>query len=131
MAELWHYTCEHSRGGILDAGLLLPACTLAPRAELSAGLWQARLVWLTDRASPLPSAALGLDPNRQTLTTCDRTAYRFRVLDTTGCVWWPEWRRANLPPRGASLLELAEGARPAHWWVSAEPVPVEFDPVVG
>jgi hypothetical protein len=118
--DLWHYTCEHSRDRILEGGLLLPAVVLAPAAVF----WMSQLVWLTDRPSPLPADALGLDPAQQTLTGCDRTAYRFHVLHPEVAIHWPLWRREKRP-EGGTLLELAPGARPAHWWVSPDPVEVE------
>ena len=120
---LWHYTCEHSRNLILESGRLLPAQALVVERDLP---WQARLVWLTNLASPHPPAALAIDPRQQTLARCDRTAFRFRVLYPDACIWWPSWRREHKPP-DAQDLESAPGARPAHWWVSSEPVPVVAD----
>jgi hypothetical protein len=126
--ELYHFTCEHSAPGIVTDGMLYPAAMLRPDSPVADVWWPASLVWLTDRPTPRPAAALGLDPARQILAGCDRTAYRFRVLEPyDAVVWWPTWRRLHRPA-GAELLEAADGVRPAHWWVCEGPVPIEPAP---
>lgn len=126
---LWHYTCAHGREAIGESGVLLPACQLVAddkRAELVASWWPSTVVWLTDLRVPL-RAALGLT---SVALSCDRTAYRYRVLDPAGCVAYTPFYRRSVLRAGHSVvpLENVTGVRPRHWWVSTIPVPVEFDP---
>jgi hypothetical protein len=78
------------------------------------------LVWLTDLAVP-DRAALGLE---SVTLTCDRTACRYVVKDTSTCVPWLQWA-ARLPLRLRSLLET-EGRKPAHWYISEQAVLAEL-----
>lgn len=110
---LWHYTCSHTYAYLGDSGLLVPAQNLVTTLD---DYWPAQFVWLTDLRSPIRDA-LGLT---STFQHCDRTAYRYRVADTSTVFRWADVRR-TVP--NAELLELADGARPAHWYVSVEPVP--------
>lgn len=83
------------------------------------------LVWLSDFYRAMPYA-LGLT---REFIRCDRTRHRFRVPDVAGVVWWPEYRR-HAPPlwqEWGRFLESAEGARPAHWYVSVTAVKGEPD----
>lgn len=119
---LWHFTCDHGRAQIVDvlrsgSDLVDPA---NPRAEFASPF-----VWLTDLALPNRSA-LGLTMHH---ISCDRTVHRYRVTDESTCVRWLAARRV-LPRGYVDGLELAPDARPAHWWISAAPVPVVYDPVV-
>ena len=110
MTALYHYTCQHSRPGILAAGALRPN----PHPWLPEPL-----VWLTD----LPEAwreALGLTSHT---LRCDRTAYRFKAADTRTAIRWLTYRR-SLPVHVAAAIESTPGAMPAHWWISTTPVPI-------
>lgn len=124
---LWHWTCEHSRDRIGDTGTLLPAATLAPeRFRVLEGLpwvWQARFVWLTDLPYP-DRLALGLTSH---MLTCDRMAHRYRVTDPSQCHRWTKVRRPFAADASRNLE--VPGTLPRHWWVSTEPVPVEYDPL--
>lgn len=87
MTELWHFTCGHGRDGITDSGMLI----VNPFAA-STGVPE--LIWLTDLDVPIRDA-LGLTSN---LLGCDRTAHRYRVTDTTGCVPWIDWPHRRQHP---------------------------------
>lgn len=117
--SLYHYTCvDHGRAGIGDEGLIVPAAHLTDR-DLP---WMSHLVWLTDL--PVPQReALGLTSR---FARCDRTAHRYRVTGGDVVAWW-RFARA-IPREVREQLEGAEGARPVHWFVSAEPVPAVYDP---
>lgn len=126
MTELWHYTCAHGCQAIGETGMLLPIGRLAKPealAKLNGHEWQKHLVWLTDLDYPMRDA-LGLTSY---VVGCDRTTYRYRVTDASNARRWVRFRR-GLP--GALDLDFAPGALPMHWWVSLEPVPVVFDPVM-
>jgi hypothetical protein len=116
----WHFTCEHTYAAIGDAGALLPACQISNHASIERW-WPARFVWLTNL--PVPDRdGLGLTMR---VTRCDRIAYRYRVTDDEGIVPWVIARKAFRTH--AHLLEDVPGVRPAHWYVSAQPVPVILD----
>lgn len=111
---LYHYTCEHGYQGIgaSPAGVLLP---------------NAGLVWLTDLDVPVREA-LGLTSHT---LSCDRTAYRYRAIAALAHVRpWSQARR-SVPRDVREALESAPGVLPMHWWVSAWPVLVQFDPPGG
>lgn len=116
MTTLYHYTCAHGRAWIDD--LLVPASHQSGRAIGTPGEY----VWLTDLARPQRDA-LGLTSH---ILDCDRTEYRYRVTNMADVLPWTAVRRAW---RWAHELESAPGARPRHWWVSAGPVAVIYDPV--
>lgn len=118
MGPLWHYTCDHGRWAIGRVGLVYPAHHLTTRALPPTG----RYAWFTDLSAPIRDA-LGLT---QHLAQCDRTAHRYRVTDPAGIVPWTAVRR-DFPPLWRVDLEWTSGARPKHWYVSEEPVPVELD----
>lgn len=110
--RLWHFTCSHSVASIERMGSLRPH--FHP-------LLDTRLVWLTDLEQPFREA-LGLTSHT---LMCDRAEHRFEALDTSTAVWWPSYARAHQIDRATCRsLEMADGAMPAHWWVSAKPVPV-------
>jgi hypothetical protein len=110
---LYHFTCSHGFRALGRRGILLPAAQLTPKRLPPWG----SLVWLTDMAVPMREA-LGLS---MVWSACDRAAYRYRVTDPSNVRPWylvaPWWREA---------LERSPGARPMHWFVSADPVPVEY-----
>lgn len=124
-AALYHFTCHHAYLAIGAAGALLPP-RWHMRGRIPADLpnWQRRAfdyVWTTD----LPvadAAALGLTSHA---TTCDRTAYRYRITDRRFCEWWPEV--TGLPRRYRADLELTPGVRPDHWWIASVPVAAVLD----
>jgi hypothetical protein len=74
--------------------------------------------WFTDMPTPNRDA-LGLT---STILDCDRTAYRFRAELGGDLMRWTSVRRGY--PGWAYELENAYGARPMHWYVSRDPVPV-------
>ena len=117
---LWHYTCDHGRAGIGDRGYLVPGVMLTDRV---ANLPCSRYVWLTDLAVPIRDA-LGLTG---LIVKCDRVAHRYRVWDETTVRRWVDVAR-DVPRAIRENLESAPGARPAHWYVSEEPVPAVYDP---
>ena len=117
-AHLWHYTCsDHGAPGIETTGEVLPGAAVSPRLRLLAS---SHLAWFTDLDVPIRSA-LGLT---QSVTRCDRTARRFRVIDRDLVVPWVEVR-GEWPELWG--LELAPGAMPRHWYVSTHAVPVVED----
>jgi hypothetical protein len=117
--SLYHYCCSHGLVGIGERGLVRPGTDLAPDRDLPP--WSG-FVWFTDMTHP-DRASLGLT---SVLITCDRLAYRYRSTDDS--LLLPYTSVARVWDRGIrDLLETAPGARPAHWWLSAVPVPVEFD----
>ena len=107
MTELYHFTCDHHLAGILNDGQLRPH--RHPMLGRS-------LVWLTDMAEP-DAWALGLTSR---FLSCDRTAHRFRVTDTSTC------RRFSTLKRLPSdvVADLVRFGKPARWWFSTRPVPV-------
>lgn len=107
----WHYTCDHGHEGI--DGLVVPGGLVGTPSEVA---------WFTDLGRPIREA-LGLTSH---LLSCDRTAYRYRVVDPSPLVPWVEVRR-RYP--WAAAIELAPGARPRHWLVATEPVAVTLDPI--
>jgi hypothetical protein len=111
-ARLWHFTCSHSVDDIKRMGSLRPH----PHPLLDVPL-----VWLTDLEHPFREA-LGLTSH---MLMCDRTEHRFQVADTLSAVWWPAYaRNHHIDRRTRGELESAPGAMPAHWWVTAESVPI-------
>lgn len=117
---LWHFTCEHAYARIGETGLLRPAADLQP--DRLRHWWPGWYVWLSDLGY-VDREALGL--NRATGRSCDRTAYRYRVTDETKVKAWLAARKAH-PTRLRQQIE-GPGSRPAHWFVSADPVPVVLD----
>jgi hypothetical protein len=117
MPSYFHYTCEHRAPGIRDDGLVYPGHkqTHGANADILGIPWAA-YAWFTDLAVPAREP-LGLTNE---ILVCDRTAFRFRAIDGARLVPWISIRR-NHP--WAGYLETG-GARPAHWYVSVDPVPV-------
>lgn len=128
---LFHYTCEHGRHGIGEAGHVKPLRYHSPHAarQLAEHPYAAMLalvVWFTDLDAPA-RGLLGLTSHT---LRCDRTRYRYRVTDPRDVEHWLDspLRRA-FSVRARNSLELLGLSMPAHWWVSVEPVPVVFDPI--
>jgi len=124
--ELYHYTCEHSAEALGKGEVtLLPMVDLIGKPDPVPDLWwPGRAVWLTDLDRPERNA-LGLTSN---ILLCDRTTHRYRVLSAARVYRWTTFAR-TLPRESRALLEYTYLARPAHWFVSAHPVPAVFDPV--
>ena len=113
--SLYHYTCDHAVKGIREVGHVLPLASMYPESPMPQwGIF----AWFTDLDVP-DMAGLGLT---STIISCDRTAYRFKVTDSTEVERWANVRRFH---PWATALESAPGAMPAHWWVATEPVPVK------
>jgi hypothetical protein len=127
---LWHHTCEHAQREIGAEGNLMSVFDLeGKRAKaLTVNSQMMRLwlsfIWLTDLAVP-DREGLGLTMHA---IGCDRTRHRYRVTDPSTCEPWGHYRM-RLSPGMRDLLELADGAMPARWWVSTDPVPVVYDPL--
>lgn len=120
MKTLYHFTCDHGHVGIGDRGNLVPAASLTEKRVP----WTGCLVWLTDLPRPNRDA-LGLTMHS---ISCDRTVHRYRVTDSALTRRWTSLAR-DLPRGYRESLEAAPGARPRHWWVSDNPVPVVYDPL--
>lgn len=112
----YHYTCDHGHDGLTADPYVRPGATLTKRAVP----WTASVAWFTDLEMPL-KAALGLT---SIITKCDRTEFCYEVTDPSTLVRWPVFAR-TLPRGYREMIERADGARPAHWWISHEPVPVK------
>ncbi|MFE0021939.1 hypothetical protein [Amycolatopsis sp. NPDC059021] len=106
----YHFTCLHRARSIERSRELRPN-----RHPLLGH----RLVWLTDLPEP-DRWGLGLT---SAWLTCDRTAVRVSVQPNEGIVRWPAWALWHKVPHALVDL-LEEGARPEHWWVSTERLPV-------
>jgi hypothetical protein len=117
--QLWHYTCEHAADKIGERGVLLPGAEL--NKDLPEWLWWANYVWLTD----LPAANRGALGLTSYAIECDRTEYRYRVLDARHVRSWISIRRTLSHPEDVEDATL--DGRPAHWYVSTHPVPVVLD----
>lgn len=125
MSALYHYTCDHSRWELGNQGTLLATADRADISALGINAWPTFFVWLTDMAEPDPDA-LGLTRHH---ITCDRTAHRYRVTDTTGTMRWLDFIVTEPQYGSVSSLLESPGADPSAWWVSKEPVPVVYDPL--
>ena len=114
MSVLYHYTCDHGDRGIRNDGALRGN----PHPLMAKPL---PLIWLTDMDVP-DALALGLTSYS---IACDRTAHRFEV-DTDRAVRWVYAARTLITPARRRHLDMANGARPMHWWVVIGPemVPV-------
>ena len=106
---LYHFTCDHGRAGIGRAGVILPN----RRSPL-------QLAWATDLDHPTREQ-LGLT---SITLTCDRMAFRYRILDASA---WLPWHTLPEHEGAWSLLDLAPGAAPEHWWVTRVPSPARLD----
>lgn len=121
MIVLRHFTCAHTHATLGDEGVLLPGATLRP--DRLASWAPSHYVWATNLRLPLREA-LGLTSN---YTHCDRTEYRY-LIDPDDQHLFVPWVKIRRTVEHHQLLESAEGARPAHWWVSPEPVRVTLEP---
>jgi hypothetical protein len=118
MVDLWHFTCDHGRAGLGDAGELVPAVKIDPALFV---WWPSCYVWLSTLDAP-DRAALGLT---SAFLACDRSKYRYRVTDSSMCYRW-QFARGRHLDNVTALLE--SDANPALWWVATDPVPVEYAP---
>ncbi len=106
--RLWHFTCDHGHRGIGKRGLLRPN----PHVLMPA---LGAVVWLTSDGMP-DRDDVGLTSH---LISCDRLAYRYRVVDSSGAVPWGDLR-SEVPP--GVLADLERYAEPDTWWLSPTPV---------
>lgn len=108
---VYHFTCaDHGVPGITRTRRLLP---------YRHPLLGVALVWLTDL--PVPDRwGLGLTSS---WISCDRTDARVDVEWSPEIEQWGRWAHEHRTP---SVLRdvLEDGALPAHWWVSEQPLPV-------
>jgi hypothetical protein len=106
--KLWHFTCDHGYDGIGTRGFIVPMIE-NPFTHL-------KLSWFTDQAQP--------DRERTGLTmeytTCDRMAYRYRVVDDRGCRRWL-WSAERARLARQDLSDLESYGDPEHWWIADEP----------
>jgi len=111
--KLYHYTCSHGRAAIGDVGTLIPG----PDGY----------VWATDLAWPV-TKALGLTNH---ILPCDRTEHRYEITAAEGLAGFLPWMavRNTLPEEMVFALELAEGAMPRHWFLSASPAAARHSPI--
>lgn len=121
---LYHFTCVHSRDGIVASGLVTPMSFRHPDKWERLPEWMRPVFavsWFTDLDVPMRDQ-LGL-----TMDTikCDRTEVRFRVTDDLAVQRWTRYRR-RVPRQAVAMLE-GWRAMPAHWYVSELPVPVVLD----
>lgn len=123
---LWHFTCSHGRAALGHQSKLLPlnewnpaaAELLAPDARVLA-----ELIWMTSEPTVSDPRALGLT---RRLSLCDRTEYRYRVLDAAPARLYVDVWRELLPRSMHVELCGAPGARPGLWWVATAPVSVRL-----
>lgn len=121
MSTLYHYTCRHGREAIGERGRVVSIADHTPDAvdRLDPSFrWLAFLTWFTDMYPP-NARDLGLTHD---LIGCDRTAYRYRVLDDRGISRWLDCR--PVWPPTARLLNAS--GTPGRWFVGWSPVPVEL-----
>ncbi len=116
--RLYHYTCDHAYGLIRDDGFLRPN---------RQNILNAALLWATDLDVP-DRYALGL--TSETLN-CDRMRHRIEVTEFAPVFErWGLWAHRRAISRAIrDGLELAPGARPAHWWVTENVIPVALSEV--
>lgn len=123
MTALYHYTCAHRAPLVRADGVVIPGHHQKRDPGYSSGIraipWAA-FAWLTDLEVPAREP-LGLTMD---LLRCDRTEFRFRAVEGAVLVPWVSVRRMY---PWSVYLEQA-GARPAHWYVSPDPVPVIESP---
>jgi hypothetical protein len=109
--KLWHYTCADAAPLIAADGFLLPNPVTALRLP--------PLSWATDLdPSDVPDLdlALGL---RGAHARCDRTAYRFEVLDVDAFEPWTTYaHRERVPWQVRHVLDGTPGGLPRHWHVA-------------
>lgn len=131
MRPLYHYTCEHhaqnlARTGRLVAGWDLAALstqialTVNPLTNLTS-----KLIWMTDLPDVTQETAhmVGLTME---LVKCDRTEYRFRVLQSPGIT---PFDMLKVPPfMQNALRELRKGVACNHIFVGTRPVQVVHQP---
>lgn len=107
---LYHFTCRDGLEAITREGVIRPH--VSPQVGRP-------LVWLTNLDVP-NRLALGLTSHT---LGCDRMEYRFEVDDHLA-IHWPAFFR-SLPfadRRRAVALHYGYGVRPAHWFVSEQPI---------
>lgn len=127
---LYHWTCDHGRRAIGDAGLVYPAIRVADKAVTAGSLtwWVAAYSWWTDIAvaSDDARAQLGLTHR---LVRHDRMAHRYRIdpADAALVKPWATVRR-HWPAAFADELESAPGADPSHWWLAWQPARAAYAP---
>lgn len=115
---IYYYTCRHGVEQLGTATLPLPYVT----PDDSGYVWMTNLEYLIPEVMGWPK----FDD-----TGCERTE-RYRALETDvdGVMWWMDARK-HLGDHITFPLELREGVMPVHWFVSAVPVKVTYDPVGG
>lgn len=117
--RLWHYTCGDAAPLVEVAGVLIPNARQAWLPD--------PVVWATNLepdAVPDLDLALGL---RGEYVHCNRTEYRFEVLDPGAFEPWSAYARravraGTLDRQVRELLDATPGGFPRHWFVSTEPV---------
>jgi len=133
MRPLWHYTCGHRAADLHKDGYLRPGLEVSPPgarylAKLNPILNAIGHVgWVTDLDDlcVYNGHKVGIAPPE--LISCDRTMFRFRVLEPRGILPWmmvaPWWG-----PVAEILEQAVPGFEPVHVFIATRPVPVEFSP---
>jgi hypothetical protein len=123
---LWHFTCEHGREGIGEAGNVWPMAMFDPDAAERLPWWfepMGGISWWTDQGDGQGSVVT----SRATSSGCERWLYRYRALDSERAIPYGRWARV-LEPRVRFILEHAPGALPGTWWVAENSMPARLDP---
>lgn len=122
--RLFHYTCEHAIGSILQSGRVMPMAAPAHLDEVAKArrLPEPRIpepvCWFTDMKWP-DAFALGLQS--KTLP-CDRTVWRVSV-DTEHAERWRDYvKRVKPNPAWVRLIEFER--KPQRWWVCERPLKI-------
>lgn len=126
----YHYTCDHGRVALGTTGTVRTVADWAPDTAAKMPpkhAWMTKVSWFTDLDIP-DRRGLGLTSTR---LECDRMAWRYTATDPTHLQPWLAVARRHAPRRDAADLRNGKGRRPAHWFVSTLPVPVELDRIYG
>lgn len=110
---LYHYTCDHAHLAIERTGILVPHRAVTFGAGMS-------LLWATTQTPPV-AADLGLT---SVLLDCDRTAHRWRIIDTRP---FHRWIDTSMASTSAGRALSATGDQRL-WWVSLRTADAVYDP---
>jgi len=139
----YQYTCKHGHERITaSGGVLRPVIELAgPRMlerfrdeDYPTLRFTSQLIWLTTIPNVVwlnaGVAGLYMEESAKCLgiKPCDRTQYRWEVVDTRHqIVPWVRLRE-RWPIRIVAEIEDSPGARPKTWWVARGPLQARYSP---